>query len=201
MLPLIFCEPLRTSVTSAASRIVGLPSKQTVVQIQVAEIRRRLERDVEAAVVGHWKFVTRRVSSTTVTLKLSEPTPPSLSSTWTWTLYVLPILALVYVQVLKAIDVEAVRRDVKSLVEAGDIVPIDTDRPRSVGTRIGEVDDVIEDRVGNTVVSAPASTTGATLLMPITTEYCVKPPSLSMMRAFTVRGARAIAKETGRNDR
>ena len=47
----------------------------------------------------------------------------------------------------EAVDVKAVRWDVKSLVEAGDIVPIDTDRPRSVGTRIGKVDDVIKDRI------------------------------------------------------
>ena len=67
-------------------------------------------------------------------------------------------------------------------------VPIDVDRPRSVGARIGKVDDVIKDTFGKAVVSAPASTTGATLLMPIDAEYWVKPPSLSIMRAFTVRG-------------
>jgi len=93
------------------------------------------------------KFVTRRVSSNTVTLKLSETHPT----------VVVVNLDLDVVRVsdsgigvhpgAEAVDVKAVRWDVKSLVEAGDIVPVDTDCPRSVGTRIGKVDDVIKDRI------------------------------------------------------
>src|SRR3972149_674544 len=58
---------------------------------------------------------------------------------------------------------------------------------------------------GNATVSGPALTTGATFVIMIEVMYSVNPPSLSMMRALTVRGlssssARKLAGTVAESD-